>query len=193
MLDCRPCRRPKARLEEGPAGLAPATPGWFVVNVADAAWHTHSRFGAACSFEARDVAPFAELGVNVRVLQPGQPVGLYHSENHEEGFLVLAGEAMLIVEDEERPLSTWDFVHCPLGVDHVVVGAGEGPCALLAVGARAAERSQQGLQYPVSHVAARFDASVATATGNPGEAYADVEWPEPGRPEASALPWGGSA
>jgi len=113
----------EARLEEGPAGLATATRGWFVVNVADAAWRTHPRFGASWGFESRDVAPFAELGINIRVLDPGQPSGLYHSESHQEGFLVLAGEALLVVGDDQRPLRAWDFLHCPPGTDHLLVGA----------------------------------------------------------------------
>ena len=179
----------EARLEPGPSGSAPATRGWFVVNVADAAWVTQPRFGASCGFESRDAAKFAEFGINIRVLEPGQAAGLYHSESHQEGFLVLAGEALLVVEDQERPLRTWDFVHCPAGTDHVLVGAGGQPCAVLAVGARAAEWSQQGLQYPVSDMAARFGASVTTETGNPREAYSDVERPQPGRPEAPGLPW----
>lgn len=179
----------EARLEGGPSGLAPTTPGWFVVNVADAAWRVHPRFGASCGFEAREAAPFPEVGINIRVLSPGQPAGLYHSESHQEGFLVLAGEALLVVGDEQRRLRAWDFVHCAPGTDHVLVGAGDGPCALLAVGARASDWSQQGLHYPVSEVAARFDASVATETNDGREAYADVAWPEPGRPEAPGLPW----
>jgi len=179
----------EARLEEGPSGLAPATRGWFVVNVADAAWRTHPRFGASWGFESRDVAPFAELGINIRFLDPGQPSGLYHSESHQEGFLVLTGEALLVVGDDQRPLRAWDFLHCPPGTDHLLVGAGDGPCVLLDVGARATDWSQQGLHYPVSEVAAGFDASVATETSNPREACAEVEWPEPGRPQAPGLPW----
>jgi len=179
----------EALLEPGQFGSAPATPGWFVVNVADAAWHDQPRFGASCGFESRDAAPFPELGINVRVLKPGQAAGLYHSESHQEGFLVLAGEARLLIEDQERPLRAWDFVHCPAGTDHVLVGAGNGPCALLAIGARAARWSEQGLHYPVSEPAGRFDASVTTPTSDPREAYADVQRPEPGKPEASGLPW----
>jgi uncharacterized cupin superfamily protein len=160
-----------------------------VVNVDDAAWVNHARFGAACGFEARKAAPFAEVGVNIRVLNPGQPACLFHSESHQEAFLVLAGEALLVVGDEQRPLRTWDFVHCPPGVEHVVVGAGEGPCAVLAIGARASDWAQQGLHYPISEVAARFGASVASETDDPREAYAEDGRPEPGRPQAPELPW----
>ena len=61
---------------------------------------------------------------------------MYHWEADQEDFLVLAGEALLIVEGEERPLRRWDFVHCPAGTRHVIVGAGDGPCVVVAVGAR---------------------------------------------------------
>lgn len=45
---------------------------------------------------------------------------------------MLSGEALLIVEGE-RPLRQWDLVHCPPGTKHVIVGAGEGACVVLAV------------------------------------------------------------
>jgi len=102
------------------------------------------------------------------VLSPGQPACLYHRETAQEDFLVLFGEALLLVEGEERPLKQWDFVHCPPGTDHVFVGAGEAPCAILAVGARA----HQDLVYPVSELAARHGASAERETPDPKEAYA---------------------
>ncbi len=51
---------------------------------------------------------------------------MYHWETEQEAFLVLAGEAPLIVEGEERPLRQWDFVHLPPETNHVIVGAGDG-------------------------------------------------------------------
>src|SRR5437588_8210286 len=79
---------------------------WFVVNVRDARWWRHHAFGASCRFESRET-PFEQLGVNIRVLQPGEPNCLYHSENLQEDFLVLAGECLLLVDGEERPLRAW--------------------------------------------------------------------------------------
>src|SRR3954471_23141124 len=113
----------QARLTETAAGLAPSTDGWFVVNVRDAAWRTHPTFGAGCVFEGPD-ARFREVGVNLRVLRPGQPASLYHSEGAQEDFLVLAGDCVLVVEGEERRLRTWDFFHCPADTEHLLVGAG---------------------------------------------------------------------
>ena len=46
-------------------------------------------------------------------------MAMYHWEEDQEDFLVLAGEAVLIVEGEERPLRAWDFVHCPPKAKHV--------------------------------------------------------------------------
>ena len=125
----------EARLERTEYGTAAATEGWFAVSLRDAAWVTSDDFGAACIFEG-DAAPFAQVGYTVAVLAPGQPNGMYHREDDQEDFLVLAGECVLIVEGEERPLRAWDFVHCPAGTEHIFVGAGDGPCVLLKVGAR---------------------------------------------------------
>lgn len=176
----------EARLEEGPSGLAPACDGWFVVNVRDTAWVTHHAFGAACVFENRQSAPFPELGINVGTLLPGEPGCLYHREDAQEGFLVLAGEAVVLVEGEERPMKAWDFFHCPAGTEHVIVGAGSGPCIVLAVG----KRPDDGLLYPKSELAAKYGASAEAETPSPDEAYARFDRPQAGRPGYWAeLPW----
>ena len=94
----------EAQLTESAAGLRPEGEGWFVVNVRDAEWATHDVFGAGCVFENRESARFSELGINIGVVQPGQPLCLYHAENGQEDFLVLGGSCRLIVNGEERPL-----------------------------------------------------------------------------------------
>ncbi len=176
----------EARLEEGPSGLKPADDGWFVVNVREAAWSTHDAFGSSCSFESRE-AGFAELGLNLRVLAPGQPNCLYHSESLQEDFLVLHGECLLLVDGDERRLSAWDFFHCPPGTEHVFVGAGSGPCVILMTGRRSEDEK---LLYPVSELAGRYGASVDTTTPSPEEAYARFTRSRPERPESWAeLPW----
>jgi len=160
------------------------TDGWFAVNVRDAVWMTNDAFGAACFFEGDDV-PFAELGFNLRVFSPGQPHGLYHAEPHQENFLVLAGECLLLVEGEERPLNAWDFVHCPPDTPHVFVGAGDGPCAILMVGRRTEE-----VTYPRSELALRYGAGVETETSEPLEALGPFPRWRLVRPESSTgLPW----
>jgi uncharacterized cupin superfamily protein len=173
--------------QEWPTGLVPAGEGWFVVNVRDAAWVEHDLLGASCLFENPRGAPLPELGIRVRVLQPGQVMSFYHEENSQEGFLVLAGECVLIVDGEERRLGSWDFFHSPAGTAHAIVGAGGGPAAVLAVGAR---HDPEIFRYPVSELAAGHGASVAVETTEPDEAYAGKgEW-DVGRPDGwDRMPW----
>ena len=177
---------PEARLEDGGSGLAPASEGWFVVNVRDTEWWVSKAFGSGCGFESREY-PFSELGINLSVVEPGESNCLYHSESQQEDFLVLAGECTLLVEGEERPLGQWDFVHCPAGVEHVFVGAGDGPCVILMTGARSEDEK---LFYPKSELAARYGASAEEETPDPKQAYAPFERPERGRPAYwDRLPW----
>ena len=170
----------EARSEETPYGRYVTSEGWFVHNLSQALAVRQEKGGALYPLEPRE-APFRDLGVNVRVLWPGDANGLYHAEGVQEGFLVLSGECMLIVEDEERPLRQWDYFHCPADTNHIIVGAGDGPCAVLMVGAR----PDVGIRYPVSEVAAKYGASVAKETADPDEAYAD--WP--GDYVPVRLPW----
>jgi uncharacterized cupin superfamily protein len=158
----------EAVLQDG----APTGEGWFVVNLADAPWKT-GHFGAYTALEGATRWP--QVGVNVGVLEPGQAACYYHREADQEDFLVLHGEALLLVEGSERPLRAWDFVHCPAWTEHVFVGAGEGPCAILAIGAR----SDRGVVYPVAAVALRHGAGVRRETTLPREAYADIPPDEP--------------
>jgi uncharacterized cupin superfamily protein len=188
-------------VEEAPlvaveSGLAPAGDGWFVVNVADAAWLVNDAFGARCLFEADvpvvrgrpDLEPvrFPQLGVRIAVLSPGKPGTLYHADSRQEGFLVLAGECLLIVEGEERPLRAWDFFHCAPGTGHAFVGGGDGPCVLLMTGARTAEKTTP---YPRSEAALRHGASVETDAESAAEAYAAFPHWRAGRPDSRDLPW----
>ena len=158
---------PEAPLEPTPGGLAPAGDGWFVLNVRDARW-LEGAFGAYTRFEGEGERRFGELGINIGVLQPGQAACMYHGEDTQEDFLVLAGECLLLVEGQERRLAAWDFVHCPAWTEHVFVGAGDGPCTLLAVGARPGK----DVVYPESELAQRHKAGVKRETRSPSEAYA---------------------
>ena len=124
---------PEAPLVQTEAGLAPAAEGWFILNARDACWFWDGR--SACS-EFEGEYEFQQVGIFIRVLGPGEPMGNYHWEADQEGFLVLFGEPLLIVEGEERPLRRWDFFHCPTGTKHTIVGAGDAPSVVLAVGAR---------------------------------------------------------
>ena len=72
--------------------------------------------GGACSFTGRNEWEadtfFPMLGVQLAVLEPGEPNSQYHWETEAEAFFVISGEALLIIEGQERPLRQWDFVHC---------------------------------------------------------------------------------
>ncbi|MFL5919118.1 MAG: cupin domain-containing protein [Gaiellaceae bacterium] len=189
-------RVPEASLTDAGSGLAPASEGWFVVNVRDAQWLTSETpagsqaekvtSGAECGFEGRD-AEFKQLGIRLHVLGPGERNGMYHGESEQEDFLVLTGECLLLVEGEERRLRAWDFFHSPPWTEHIFVGAGEEPCVILMAGGRS---DDWRVRYIVSELAARYGASVAEETSDPREAY--VGW-EPSRRERPSywdrLPW----
>jgi uncharacterized cupin superfamily protein len=178
----------EARLEDSGSGLMPASGGWFVVNVRDAEWWFAETRGGRCAFENEYGDPpveFDQLGINLTVLEPGQAT-LYHAESNQEAFLVLSGECTLIVEDQERRLRRWDFFHSPPWTEHALVGAGGGPCVLLAAGSR----SSPDVRYPASEPAARHGASVAESTSDWRQAYAAVEPFRRERPPSWArLPW----
>ena len=159
----------EAKLAHTAYGLVPEGKGWFVLNARDARWGESGELGRYTPFEGEGDARFPEVGINVSVLQPGQPACMYHREDAQEDFLVLAGEAMLVIEGEERQLAAWDFVHCPAWTEHVIVGAGDGPCVVLAVGAR---NGRPGLVYPASGAAQRYGAAVEQETSKADEAYA---------------------
>jgi uncharacterized cupin superfamily protein len=158
---------PEAFLVSSDDGLVPQGEGWFVVNARESRWFGSEELGRYCTFEG-DVR-FDQLGINIGVIEPGQPSCMYHRENAQEGFLVIAGECLLLIEGEERPVKAWDFVHCPPWTAHVFVGAGTGPCVIVAVGARPKDGE---VRYEAAEVARRHDAAVLEDTGSPAEAYA---------------------
>ena len=149
-------------------GLVADGDGWFVINAAESRWNDTGPFGCYCNFEGK--RRFRQLGLNLNVLEPGQAIGLYHRERAQEGFLVLAGECLLLVEGQERTLRVWDFVHCPPGTNHMIVGAGSGPALVLAVGARG--RGRSGIVYPADPLALEHGVGVERETTTPKEAYA---------------------
>jgi uncharacterized cupin superfamily protein len=141
---------------------------WFVRNVRDARWWDRGSRGSVADLVGDDDA---QVGVNLFVLGPGEPMSMYHWEADQEGFLVLSGEALLIVENEERPLRQWDYFHKPAGVSHTIVGAGSGPSAILAIGAREHQDGPDWGGYPLSEVAMRHDAASPEATNDAKVAY----------------------
>ena len=179
----------EAQLEAAESGLVPVSDGWFVVNLRDGAWVSSEEFGLRCVFEGSPPAlrrdpelegrTFEQLGLAIAVFAPGQPSGLYHAESNQEGFLVLAGECLAIVEGQERLLRQWDFLHCPPGTEHAFVGRGDRPCVLFMAGARKPGRT---IVYPRSEIALRHGAGVETETDSAHEAYASYPHWQPRRP-----------
>jgi uncharacterized cupin superfamily protein len=122
------------------------------------------------------------------VLGPGEPMSMYHWEADQEDFLLLSGEALLIVEGEERLLQAWDFVHCPAGTKHTIVGAGDAPCVVVAVGARALSTGPDWGAYTVDEAAIRHGAGVEEETTDAAEAYARFPDGKPARYREGLLP-----
>ena len=168
---------PEARLQSTDTGLVPKSNGWFVLGARDGRWRLWEGLGARLSVEGD--TDFPQVGINLYVLAPGEPIGMYHWEATQEDFLVLSGEALLIVEGEERPLRRWDFVHCPALTKHIIVGVGEDKCVVLAVGAREHQPDEVWGGYPVDDVALRHGAGVDRDTNDADVAYAHLparEW-----------------
>jgi len=177
----------ESRLGDYGSGLAPVTEGWFVVNVPDAEWWSSQTRGARCSFESEYGDPaieFAQLGINVTVLEPGQTI-LYHAQANPGGFPGRV-RGVHATQGEQRSLGPWDFFHAAPWTEHGFVGAGERPCVIVMVGSR----SGPGVHHPVSEIAARHGASVAEETSDCRQANAALERFGRERPSNGArLPW----
>ena len=159
---------PEAPLRTTKFGLAPDGEGWFVLNAKDSRWRDDgTSLGFYTDFEGK--RRFPQLGVSLYVLHRGEAMSMYHRERHQEAFLVLAGECLLIVEGEERTLRAWDFFHCPGETAHTIVGAGDGPAVVFACGARGGAR---GYFYPTDPAAAAHGAAADRDTTEPADAYA---------------------
>ena len=165
----------EARLRRTEEGLVPEGQGWWVLNARDARWIERDGRGWNVPFTGwtgDEVEGFYDLlGVNLIVLQPGQPGSVYHRERDQEGFLVVAGEAILLVEGQERPLRQWDYVHCPVDCQHTIIGAGEGNCVIVAAGSRVNVGSDDWGAYTVDPVAQRYGAAPDEETTSAGAAY----------------------
>jgi quercetin dioxygenase-like cupin family protein len=157
----------EAKIEETETGLQPADDGWWILNASELGWATVEGTGTWSSFESPK-APSPLLGIGIHILSPGETPGFYHAESNQEGFLVLSGECLAIVEGQERRMGPWDYLHCPPGTAHITIGAGDGPCAILMVGTRDPGGTTQYIADPV---AARHGAAVAEPTDSPREAY----------------------
>jgi uncharacterized cupin superfamily protein len=168
---------PEAQLEQTEHGLVHSGEGWFVLNAREAPWADRKGRGVYCGFEGE--REFPKLGVNLQVLGPGEQMAMYHWEADQEDFLVLAGEPTLVIEGRERRLRPWDFVHCPAGTEHVIVGSGATPCVIVCIGARDGSTGPDWGRYTVDAAARRLDAGVERETSDPELAYARFQKRQP--------------
>jgi uncharacterized cupin superfamily protein len=176
----------EAPLVRKDCGLAASGDGWFVLNAREACWRDRGPRGLLCHFE--EGQDFQQLGLHLYVLRPGQPMSMYHWEADQEDFLVVDGEALLIVEGEERRLRQWDLAHFPPKAEHTIIGAGDGPCVIVAVGARVDSVGPNWGAYPVNETAVRHGVGVEQETTEPAEAYARFPDSEPARYQEGWLP-----
>jgi quercetin dioxygenase-like cupin family protein len=177
---------PEAKLVDTEVGKKPEGDGWFVVNVGDAVAMGMYDDLYGVVFEG-EFGAFPHFGINVRVLGPGRQAAMYHAESGQEAFLVLQGEAVLIVEDEERPLRQWDFVHCPPETRHMIVGAGDGPCVVLMTGSP----RTSDVRYVPSEVAHGRGAAVKLESTSPESTLGAFPRWRRTRPDTwRELPWG---
>src|SRR2546430_17050654 len=169
---------PEAPLKQTEQGLFAGGKGWFVLNMREVRWWDRGHgFEAGLSGQG----DFPQVGIGLTVLAPGEAMAMYHWETDQEDFLVLSGEALLIIEGEERPLRQWDVVHLPPGAKHVIVGAGDGPSVVFAAGARenhtyiTADGTMEGKDdwgaYTVDEAALRHGAGVEVETTDADEPY----------------------
>ena len=188
---------PEAPLEQTEHGLLPAGEGWFVLNAREAEWRLWQGIGKWPRLEGA-TPMFPQLGVGLTVLEPGEPMTMYHWETDQEDFLLVSGEAVAIVEGQERPLRQWDLLHCPPGTNHAIVGAGDGPCVVFAVGSRenhtrstpdgSIEGTDDWGAYTVDAAALRHATGVDEETTDGSVAYGRFGEPVSTRDRAGWLP-----
>jgi uncharacterized cupin superfamily protein len=162
----------EASVEDG----VPTTAGWFVVNAREARW-LHNDMRLVCKFGGQGDAHFDDLGIGLYWLAPGKPMSLYHHEAGQEDFLLLRGQCILVIAGTERPIKTWDFIHCPPGTPHAIVASGTEPALVLAVGAR---KEKGSARYPVAPAAIRHGAGVPDASTSATDVYASFGESRPG-------------
>ncbi len=184
----------EAALKETDAGLVPESAGWFVMNARDGRWFAKPGQGHSIPLTGHDELEaetfFPMLGMAIRVVAPGEPIGTYHWETEQEDFLVLHGEGVLIVEGEERPLRQWDFVHCPPGTKHAFAGGPNHTLVLLCASSRRFQKDGPWGYYCSDATAAKFNASSPEDTQDGSVAYARFDLPHETRYPEGLLPSG---
>jgi uncharacterized cupin superfamily protein len=161
----------EARIEETKQGRLPAGEGWFILNLGEMPWETVPGFGVWRGFDWDQKPGEPGIGVHIHVLQPAENFGYYHAEAAQEGFIVLSGECLAVVEGQERRMRQWDYFHSPPGTAHAMIGGGDGPCVVLMFGSPDPRRK---VEWIADETAAKHSASVERTTGRDIEAYGDL-------------------
>ena len=78
------------------------TDTWYIRNLREFEWE-HADGRGALSELGDDKS--RQIGINLFALGPGEPMAMYHWEADQEGFLVLSGEAILIIDGENPKLA----------------------------------------------------------------------------------------
>jgi mannose-6-phosphate isomerase-like protein (cupin superfamily) len=183
---------PEAELKETEVGLVPASTGWFVLNAREGRWWDKPGQGWSLpltgddEYEAETFFPM--LGMAIRIMRPGEVATTYHWETEQEDFLVLAGEAIAIIEGQERRIKQWDFVHCPPETKHAFVGAGDRPCVLLCASSRQFQKDGPWGFYCFGETAEKYDAASPEDTQDGSIAYARFPKPRATRYRDELLP-----
>ena len=163
------CAVPEAQLKDSGSGLAPATEGWFVVNVRDAEWWFADSRGARCSFES----------------EYGEPAVSSHSSGSTSPYWS-QDRAASITQSPLRKRSSCSpgsagcssrarsDAFCP-GTSSIRLRGQSTPSWARATGhvppdGRCAFGPEA--RYPVSELAARYGASVEEETSDPAQVYA---------------------
>ena len=160
----------EARLVQNESGLAPATEGWFVVNVRDAVWDTHDVFGSSCMFESPEAeftgARHPARGARARRSRTASTT----ARRRRKTSSCSSVSARSSSRARSGALQAWDFVHCPPDTDHIFVGTGDGPVRDPHDGYAPA-----GPPDPLSRIASLHCATApasTTETPSPPDAYA---------------------
>jgi uncharacterized cupin superfamily protein len=177
---------PEEQLAETEHGRVAQGDGWFVVNARETRWRERQGRGKFCDLEGD--ADFPQVGINIYVLEPGETMAMYHWEADQEDYLVISGEPLLLVEEQERRLKPWDFVHTPVGAPHVLIGAGDRPSVIVAIGARDHQDGDGWGAYPVSQLASRHGVGVEQETNDADIAYAKFQGSRHARYQDGWLP-----
>jgi quercetin dioxygenase-like cupin family protein len=82
---------------------------------------------------ARRSLGLSSFGMNVVDLQPGERIPEHHERerDHEEVFIVLSGEATVVIDGEAYPAPTGTFVRLDPEPMRTLVNDGEGPTTVL--------------------------------------------------------------